>query len=54
MHQGNYNFRSTRARQNRFPNSHLAQSSASIPFEIEDSHTETDEELFLKPTWRPG
>lgn len=47
MHQGNYNFRSTRAHQNRFPNSPLAQNSSSIPFEIEDSHTETDEELIF-------
>ena len=46
MRQGPYNFRNTRARQNRISNLQSEQSSSSVQVNIESSHTDTEEIFF--------
>lgn len=46
MQQGPYNFRHTKARQNRNLNSQSEQSSSSVQVDIESSHTDIEEIFF--------
>ena len=46
MRQGPYNFRSTRARQNRISNLQSEQSSSSVQVDIESNHTNTEVVFF--------
>ena len=46
MRQGLYNFRNTRARQNRSSNSHNEQDSSSVQRDVQSSHIDTEESFF--------